>query len=351
MPNTKTAASQPVVFLTGAGASQSLGKATTLDIYESKEFLEKFNTNPMSYLRDIHQFLSEQQKDGIVDLESLLDYVKHAQEWFDSLFELPHFSGRKNSMDDLRVAIGEGYEQILDFMIEYYGTIDRADAAALYEPFFDEIRRSSQLARGGIALFTLNYDEVVETAVDEMAGYQLIDGFSPGHPPTWRPAEFDRISTTGRTRSVCLFKLHGSVSWTKKAGSTRIEKKLDVPRRKPGIDHLVLYPTTEAKPISDEPFATGYARFETAIRRARVGVFIGTSFRDREVNDRIRARVHMKAPFTILAVGPDVTKREVRAALGVSQANVHTLRLKFEPRTAPSVVQAAAELLLAGRIE
>jgi hypothetical protein len=339
--------SLPIVVLTGAGASKSLGKATTYDIYECPEFVQRCGVSPFNVLRELHDMLAQAPNlRDPPDLELLLDYMLDVMGKFDALHVNTHFQSGVRQAESTRELYAEAYEQALDFMVDYYGNIDREMAAALYRPFLDGLR--DILGTSFIPIFTLNYDEAVESAIDELPEYRLLDGFRPGHRPVWSREQFDRFSAPpDHAVDVVLFKLHGSVCWTRSSGSERIEKTVLVPRRRPGREHILLYPTRLGKAIHREPFATAYAFLEAALKNARLAIFIGTSFRDAELLHVIRRCSNRRSPFTLMAVGPKVEKRRVGSMTDFAPGFVRAVRLSFEARDIPALLAEIRRVLSA----
>jgi hypothetical protein len=256
---------------------------------------------------------------------------------FDALYAVPHFQSSLNAAKGIRSEYSEAYEQALDFMVDYYGNVDRRKAAALYGPFFKGLH--AILTSSFVPLFTLNYDEAVESPADELRDYTLVDGFRTGYRTIWSRDVFDTFAEGGRTGTcVVLFKLHGSVSWTRPDGSDRIERTVSVPRRRAGREHVVLYPTRLRKRIDREPFATAYQYFEEALSNARVGVFIGTSFRDAELLEVIGRASARPKPFTLIAVGPEVNTREVASRTGLRRDRVRAASMSFQPDQIPGLL-------------
>lgn len=329
----KLLTSFPLVILTGAGASKWLGKATTYDVYDSREFQERCGVAPFNILGDMHNHLQGQKETDPVDLEFLLDHMQDVITKFDALHSNPHFGPVMAPGVGLRDQYHEAYEQALDFMVDYYGNVDSRAAVALYEPFFEGLQRIA--ATSVIPLFTLNYDDAVESATDELADYGLVDGFRSGHRPVWSRGKFDNYSPAANGTDIALFKLHGSVSWTRADGSDRIEKTVSVPRRGRGRTQVIRYPTQLRKPVNEEPFATAYGYFEAALATARVAVFIGTSFRDRELLEVIRRALDRRKSHTLIAVGPEVKRGDVASRIGLPRDRVRAVSMSFEPEQIP----------------
>jgi len=210
-------------------------------------------------------------------------------------------------------------------------------AAALYGPFLQGLQ--GILGSFVIPLFTLNYDEAVESAVDELADHSLVDGFATRYRPVWSRDVFDKFGEAAYGgKWVVLFKLHGSVSWTRPEGSDRIERTVSAARRRAGRTHVILYPTRLQKAIDQEPFATAYAYLEAALGKARVAVFIGTSLRDAELLAVLRGITGL-APPTLIAVGPKVDKEEIASRTGFPRDRVRAARLSFQPDQVPELVR------------
>lgn len=341
--------SQPLLIFTGAGASKALGKATTYDIYDSREFLQRASVSPFSVLSELRDVLARKTPKNPVDFEVLLDTMLDDVGKFDRLCENPAFLGPLSMGKGVRDNYAEAYEEALDFMVDYYGRIHSGDAVSLYHPFFDGLRSilaQSDQSPAIIPLFTLNYDEAVETAVQEMPEYELMDGFRLGYRSVWSRDSFDHfhVSSAG-TWSVVLFKLHGSVSWTHASGSERIERTVDVPRRREGREHLVLYPTRLAKPINKEPFATAYEYFDAALQHARLAVFIGTSLRDAEIVERIRRRLEQQGPFRLLAISPNANADDIASRLGTSSRAIKAMPGRFDQEAMPEILSTISSEL------
>ncbi|MGB2715288.1 MAG: SIR2 family protein, partial [Vicinamibacterales bacterium] len=345
--------SQPVVFLTGAGASKWLGKATTFDIYDSPEFDRRARQRPFSILKALRESMLEANAAKPIDFERLLDEVRQLNCMYDRLTTAPEYEPMTRSGSDARRFYEDAYEEALDFIVDYYGSVDSEKSAALYGPLFLCIQRIFERYPGKrlIPLFTLNYDEAIESAADQLPDFNLVDGFRVGYRPTWTPDVFEQVPSQLESDPVpvMLFKLHGSASWTRATGSDRIERTIDVPRRREGKDHVVLYPTTAKKAIAIEPFATAYRYFREALKAAQLGVFIGTSFRDAEINEAIRERVGRGKQFYILAVGPHADSSDIASRIGIPKKNVLTENLAFEPDSVDSLIERASDCLMLAR--
>ena len=278
-----------MVILTGAGASKWLGKETTFGIYAAPEFQ---GLNYYILLTEIREFLSRKSQRDLVDLEQLLDYINTVLEDFDKLYAEPHFQGPLSNAKTIRGNFEDAREEVLDFMVTYYGKIEEAKAQELYEPFLSGI--SDLIARDrkhhAITLFTLNYDEAIEGAILNTPRYNLFDGFLPGYRSFWESENFDKVTAAPNSPiPIALFKLHGSVSWTRATGSDRVERTLAVPRGTAGRNHVLLYPTQAAKQTQVEPFKTAYAYLDQSLMRCKIAVFIGTSFRDKEILESLHS--------------------------------------------------------------
>lgn len=341
--------SQPIVVLTGAGASKFLGKATTFDVYESKEFGGIMGSNPLNLLNSLRQAMRLEAPDDEVDLEALLDKADELNASFDTLKDTPPYTNQLGDAGKVRQQLEEATELVKDFLVDYYSDIDAGQASQVYGALFDGLVDITGNRRGDpvVPIFTLNYDEAVERASEELSRYRLVDGFSGGYTPLWNPDLFEQVDARSSNEvPIILFKLHGSVSWTQLPGSERIERTIQVPRRRQGRTHLLLYPTTKTKTTSIEPFATAYEYFRAALERCQVGVFIGTSFRDKELIEVIRSCLdERRPPFTLIPVSPDANASMLADRIGYPENHISPFKGKFQENQLENLLQHIRENL------
>ena len=335
--------SQPVVVLTGAGASKFLGKATTFDVYDSKDFGRILRGNPLNFLNALREAMHKEAPEDPIDLEALLDKAEELNESFDKIENTPPYANQLGQASNVRKQLEEATELVKDFLVEYYSDIDAAQATRVYGALFDGLVAIAGNRRGDpvVPIFTLNYDEAVERASEGLSQYRLVDGFSGGYTPLWDPDLFERVDALSSAEvPITLFKLHGSVSWTRATGTENVERTIQSQRRRQGREHVLLYPTTRAKNIEAEPFATAYNYLKAALRNCSVAVFIGTSFRDKELIEVIRSRLDERGPpFTLIPVSPEANASMLAARIGYPENHISPFKGKFDESQLEGLLQ------------
>jgi len=157
-----------------------------------------------------------------------------------------------------------------------------------------------------IQLFTTNYDTLFEQAASK-AGFVVIDGFSFTHPREFSGKWFDLdIVNRDKTRLkqeesflpevFHLYKLHGSLNWTKNNG--RIIQN-DNPS-----EPLIIYPANEKYESSyEQPYFEMMSRFQQALRKENtLLIIIGFGFQDKHINNVVIEAVEQNPGFQLLIV-------------------------------------------------
>jgi hypothetical protein len=342
-----------VVFLTGAGASVPLG------LPDTKRFLDDFfgvDTRELSAkspaLEDYLRQLFVEAIAGGWDVEKLLDILFGDRTAADRLMARPVFVQR--ALNGMQTAPGPFVadtdailELLQDKLVEHYsGVVDPEQAAALYRPILQGfVEWFSDVPNVGhtLVIFTLNYDVAVETASrvlqDRNPDYpglpvRLVDGLvdDPGAVERrWNARAFHQYRAVRGRSNVVLVKLHGSVRWGRLTSQPGVVAELPPGvGRDPGLyETLVLYPTAGPKPIEQEPFHTGYRLLESCLRKTRLLVAIGTSFRDAELCLLISDAMQDNPLLRLVAVGPHQNHSQVAAGLGANPGKVAGLRAEF----------------------
>jgi hypothetical protein len=137
------------------------------------------------------------------------------------------------------------------------------------------------------AIFTTNYDRIVEEFCASEKNYEVRDGFridQKNRRNLWDARSFD-LSRTPDNTLVKLFKLHGSLNWKlsefgleQAMPEQRLEKPTPVYKQ-----DLMIYPGSKERP-EREPFRTLYDRFDSEMKRTDRCLVIGFSFRDQYLN-------------------------------------------------------------------
>lgn len=194
------------------------------------------------------------------------------------------------------------------------------------------VRRANLERRPPVALFTTNYDTLVEDAL-ALSRIRTADGFSGGAMAFWEPdhtgdAFDDPFSNRGQGDvQAKVYKLHGSIDWF------RDEQDVVVRRREgagyPVYDpaRLLIYPqATKYQATQKDPFARLFVAFRSALNDDREGLFAisGYSFADDHVNEEIERSLRKRgSKISILAFcrQPDDTDISADEGLPVTLAS------------------------------
>lgn len=204
---------------------------------------------------------------------------------------------------------------IRDEMLESF-SLDK-NYHRLVRPMFDMVR---SVMRGAgpdeLLVFTTNYDLVMENYA-LIAGLKLVDGFERYQYMTrrWNGLWPD----TGNRIPLNLIKLHGSMNWCRDDDGNMLDSRGTTNR---DADHdLLIAPTEGAKNYSGEPFSTLLRRFREGLEGVDVLLAIGSSYRDRNVVEAIRAR--LGAGMVLISVSP-TAPHDIRRVSGAEPKAVET---------------------------
>lgn len=181
--------------------------------------------------------------------------------------------------------------------------------SAPHKVFLDKITsRKSNEPR--VQLFTTNYDTLFEQAANE-GGFVVIDGFSFTQPRVFAGKWFDLdIVNRDKTRLkqeesfiskvFHLYKLHGSLNWTKKEtdGKSKIYQQDDKD------NPLIIYPASEKYESSyEQPYFEMMSRFQQALRKENtLLIVVGFGFQDKHIQNVITEAVEQNPNFQLLIV-------------------------------------------------
>lgn len=209
----------------------------------------------------------------------------------------------------LKDETGDSLKKMLEKKIANACDLILDSPIAPHKFFLDKITsRKSNEAR--VQLFTTNYDTLFEQAANE-GGFVVIDGFSFTQPREFAGKWFDLdIVYREKTRLkqeesfiskvFHLYKLHGSLNWTKKevAGRQKIYQQED--KNNP----LIIYPASEKYESSyEQPYFEMMSRFQQALRKENtLLIVIGFGFQDKHIQNVIIEAVEQNSNFQLLIV-------------------------------------------------
>lgn len=187
-------------------------------------------------------------------------------------------------------------------------------------------------------LFTTNYDTCFETAAAQ-ARFLVVDGFSYSQPPEFDGGFFhyDFVRRApGREvpeyipNVFHLYKLHGSVQWTRSHGKVTKRERPDEP--------LLIYPQhSKFEQSYSQPFLELMSRFQAELRQENTGLLvIGFGFNDLHIAEPILSAIRSNISLNAVIVDPNVEAsanssiREIRSLIAAGDLRVHLLNATFE---------------------
>lgn len=255
---------------------------------------------------------------------------------FDKVIKLTHFPEAKGEniealLSHCKIAeefLGEGVEktQVSKLIAIAEQTVrdcvrflDIEDEVGLHADFLRRlVRRSTRKLRTKV--FTTNYDLCFEYAARK-GRYVIVDGFSHTTPQVFDSLYFsyDIVKRESSPDShdfipnvFHLYKLHGSVDWTKNKSSGEIEK--DATTQSP----LLIYPRNTKYELSfEQPYLEMMSAFQAALRQPDTGLLVlGFGFNDNHLAEpilsAINSNLHLKVVVCDPSLGPWEDKDMVR---------------------------------------
>lgn len=209
---------------------------------------------------------------------------------------------------------GESLRQKIEHIIASACNLTLDSVAAPHKVFLDKIT-SRKANEPRVQLFTTNYDTLFEQAANE-GGFVVIDGFSFTQPRVFAGKWFDLdIVNRDKTRLkqeesfiskvFHLYKLHGSLIWTKK----EIDGKTKISQHDGKENPLIIYPASEKYESSyEQPYFEMMSRFQQALRKENtLLIVIGFGFQDKHIQNVIIEAVEQNPNFQLLIVNYNST--------------------------------------------
>lgn len=170
-------------------------------------------------------------------------------------------------------------------------------------------------------VFTTNYDQCFEVAAAR-SGFIAVDGFSHTLPQSFDSAYFDydlvrRVKRDGPPEFIPnvfqLYKLHGSVDWTREDGEVR---RVETPKKP-----LLIYPRhTKFESSYEPPFIDIMGRFQTSLRMENAAMLtIGFGFKDNHLTQPILSAIRANVGLRLVVVDPEIEKPKSEAIEGMTR--------------------------------
>lgn len=284
-------ASSNLNFLIGTGCSIYAG---------AKSF-----SGEMPYYNDISY--NEIEKNLQEKLHSILkDKKQNPEIVLNELYEI------QQSLSTLQMNTDKIENIVKDFKEKYINhhvlniTYNLSDEKNAHNNFLTKLTsRDAKLGRPNI--FTLNYDLLFEMAGDSL-GIYVNNGFHGLHNRFFNPSNYDvdifiksGNQTQKASNSINLYKLHGSLSWSKATNTESpfnlyniFEKQLEIEKSgKIGYekikDDFIIYPESrKTKNSLDTPYNELFRRFIEVMHQQSAVLFVlGYGFGDDHVNKMI----------------------------------------------------------------
>ncbi len=200
------------------------------------------------------------------------------------------------------------------WLVEEISSVMRADPRE--RPNYSETREMWRQATSSvhprpIAIFTTNYDRVIETCLADL-GQQYEDG--------WSDKVYDRRMLEDGSWEVAVVKMHGSAE----RKHARQYTTLHVGAGYDAIQEIpALLAPSHRKPTDTEPYASAYDFFEEAVGRATSLVLLGFSWRDTSVEESFRRGIAKRnSPLSVLIFDPEPYAVEERMRLRFALAGL-----------------------------
>lgn len=186
--------------------------------------------------------------------------------------------------------------EIKGLMWKHYAhrpSAERLDATWI--PFMKAATEVAAEFEQDIEIYTLNYDRVLETAMEALEaelpdwnierGSMVSGGSFVIDPDKWKISS-DQMRREGK-RYILLTKLHGSLNWTREEGRVVIGSWMQPPMDLSAA--CLIYPEIEKDASSEPPFATFYDRLSASIRSAAAVISVGYAHRDPAVEKLLKS--------------------------------------------------------------
>lgn len=284
-------------FLFGAGCSVCAGKPLMARLTEN--VLRDAEAKLIGHFQSL-----KPSGDRPATIEDLINYLVRYKE---ILGTITNADGHNISVEEIDAWLTAIKKEIVAEVADDW------EPSAYHQRFLRRVPRQRQ--RGPRDIFSLNYDTLLEASLDELR-IPYVDGFRGTNRAWFDPETFD---DAGAGASYRLFKLHGSINWTRdKAGHVRRGRNAN---EDAADEPVVVYPS-EQKYLQTQygVYETLLGRFRNRLRASGVNnclVVLGYSFNDEHINEAICDAVTSRGSnLTVIAfIGPEENRKRQNARL------------------------------------
>ena len=273
-------------FLLGAGCSVCAGKPMIGKLTE--DVLDGTDKKLTEHFQNL-----KATGERTATVEDLISYLIRVREILSTI---------KNS-DTYNISVEEVDEWLTEIKKGIVAQVaDDWKSSNYHKRFF---RRLYEHPRGPRDIFSLNYDTLLEASLDDLC-IPYVDGFRGTIRAWFEPEAFDDAEAKTSYR---LFKLHGSINWTRdEYGNVRRSR---ITNQDVVNDPIVVYPS-EQKYLQTQygVYETLLYRFRSRLRASDKNNFLivlGYSFNDEHINEAIFDAITSPSNnLTVIAfVGPE----------------------------------------------
>ena len=359
-----------IIFLLGAGASyeaeipisamminrleELVANEHDRDFYEHHD-LYYYIKSAINYGNEIKKIKKQPQTESVYNIESLvmsLDELAKKDE-----HQLYPFIGAWNPK--LTEVTDKDFQNIKEFRdkivdkVRDWVELKRKELADYYQGLI----KFQEDYEHPLRLFSLNYDLCVETACERLKREYPERGFYPRRHPdenlarTWSWTLLDESAIENESKTILLYKLHGSVDWKRHEGG-----KLTFEDGIHDIDskHRAVIFGTSYKLQYYDPFLYLFQEFRKWSLQAKLIVCIGYGFFDEHVNSilgqALNSDPEMKLLWVAPAVGEDDEEKDKNMKAEVTKVE-ESLRLNLVDGTKVIRLNLGARDFMLGRLE
>lgn len=297
----------------GAGASHFVSHPTTKELKDEliKAVQSQIRGNEQQLMLDILT------NDKLDDIEKIYDCI-------DPIIELQNYCS-KHIVHKIQYTynITSNYSIIYNTFLQLKKIIRKTilnvfdtdsnsdDIKTVYNKIWSTMKKHGSST---FDIITTNYDRVIERYCDEK--WHLVTGFSP--QVNLQPSYWDDTWTLDTTKlNLCLVKLHGSITWQKKAN--QIIQASVVGDRTQNND-IMIFPTLGEKSYEKKPFNALIGKFKTILNNINVLIVIGFSYRDPEINMLIETKI--KEGLQVISISPNSNQIEKITSAKVDEVKI-----------------------------
>jgi len=323
-----------VNFLFGNGASMPLGAPIISDSKKCVEVIYAKTNDEIDILVGIWKKIKslEDFDNGIAALNAIIsipEFNIDMESFLNTLIQYHSIASREPFQYESISICGDDFETR---HIEAAITILKAYLFYTCKSFLDRIPATTNKLRTHkeflrrallrpvtlprVKIFTTNYDLIFERCMDEL-GITYFDGFIGGYQKRLRPESYHYDlyypgeTTEGKVnrvdRVMQLYKLHGSINWTKVEESAEnifgIKQELPKPNK---IGELMIYPSTlKYGETLGFPYTEMFRNFSSSLFKPQTVLFtFGYGFRDDHINRLIYQALSIPT-FNLVIVLPE----------------------------------------------